>query len=65
MSLLTIFVVLIVVGVGLWVVNTYIPMEAGIKKLLNIVAVVFLVVWLLYGLFGGAIHQAGNIKVGG
>ena len=47
MSLLTIFLVLIVVGVLLWLVNVYLPMDASIKKILNIVAVVFIILWLL------------------
>lgn len=53
MPLLTIIVVLIVVGVLLWLINAYIPMDAKIKRLLNIVVVIILVVWLLkaFGLF--------------
>ena len=47
MSLVTIVVTLIVVGVLLWLVNTYIPMDGKIKKILNIVVVVVVVVWLL------------------
>ena len=54
MSLVTILLVLVVVGVVLWAINTYIPMEPGIKRLLNIVVIVFLVLWLLkaFGVFG-------------
>ena len=37
MSLISVVVVLIVVGVILWLVNTYIPMDAKIKNILNIV----------------------------
>jgi hypothetical protein len=53
MSLLTIFLVLIVAGVLLWLVNTYIPMDGKIKKIFNIVVVIIVVVWLLkaFGLF--------------
>ena len=47
MPLLNIFIVLIVVGVILWLVNNYIPMDAKIKRILNAVAVIVLVVWLL------------------
>ncbi len=35
MPLLTFFVILIAVGVLLWLVNTYIPMDAKIKRILN------------------------------
>ncbi len=47
MPLLNIFIVLIVAGVILWLVNNYIPMDAKIKRILNAVAVIVLVVWLL------------------
>lgn len=39
---------LIIIGVLLYAVNAYIPMDAKIKKLINIVVVVCVVVWLLY-----------------
>lgn len=53
MSLLTILLVLVVAGIILWLVNTYIPMDGTIKKILNIVVVVILIIWLLkaFGLF--------------
>ena len=47
MSLVTIVISLIVVGVLLWLVNTYIPMDGKIKKILNIVVMVVVVLWLL------------------
>jgi hypothetical protein len=54
MSLLTIVVVLIVVGVLLWLINTYIPMDGKIKSILNAVVVIVVVLWLLqaFGLIG-------------
>ena len=54
MPLLTIVLVLIVVGVLLWLINTYIPMAGGIKSLLNIVVFVVVLIWLLqiFGLVG-------------
>jgi hypothetical protein len=39
--------VLVVVGVLLWLLNTYVPMDAKIKKIINIVVVVVVVIWLL------------------
>jgi hypothetical protein len=42
-------VVLVVVGVALWLIDTYIPMAGGMKSLLNLVAFVVVVVWLLQG----------------
>jgi hypothetical protein len=54
MSLVTIVITLIVVGVLLWLVNTYIPMDGKIKKVLNIVVMVVVVLWLLnvFGVLG-------------
>jgi hypothetical protein len=45
--LVEVVVVLIVVGVLLWLINTYIPMAGAIKSLLNAVVVIALIVWLL------------------
>lgn len=47
MSLITIIIALLVVGILLWLVNTYIPMDGKIKKILNIVTVVVVIIWLL------------------
>jgi hypothetical protein len=47
MSLIAIVITLIVIGVLLWLVNAYIPMDGGIKKILNIVVMVVVVIWLL------------------
>jgi hypothetical protein len=47
MPLLTVILVLALVGVLLWAINTYLPMQAGIKKILNIVVVLVVVLWLL------------------
>lgn len=47
MPLLHVVIVLIVVGVLLWLVNSYIPMQETIKKLLNAVVVIAVVLWLL------------------
>jgi len=47
MPLLNILLVLIVVGVILWLVNTYIPMDRKIKNILNMVVVIAVVIWLL------------------
>lgn len=53
MSLLSLVVMLVLIGVLLWAVNTYIPMDGQIKRILNIVVVVAVVLWLLkaFGLF--------------
>lgn len=54
MPLITLVITLIVVGVLLWLTNTYIPMDGKIKKVLNIVVMVVVVFWLLnvFGVWG-------------
>ena len=53
--LLQIILVLIVVGVLLWLVNNYIPMDGKIKSILNVVVVIVVILWLLqaFGLLSG------------
>ena len=53
MSLITILIVLVVAGLILWLVNTYIPMDVKIKRILNIVVVIVVIIWLLkvFGVF--------------
>jgi hypothetical protein len=61
MSLLYIVIVLIVIGIALWLANTYIPMDAKIKKILNIVVVIVVIIWLLRAL--GAFSYIENVKL--
>lgn len=51
--MIQVVITLIVVGILLWLVNTYVPMDAKIKNLLNIVVVLCVVLWLLnvFGVF--------------
>jgi len=49
MSLVNIVVVLVVTGLVMWLINTYIPMANAIKSLLNIVVFVVVLVWVLQG----------------
>ncbi len=62
MPLLSIVVVLIVVGVLLWLVNTYIPMDSKIKSILNAVVVIAVVLWLLQVF--GVLSSFNTIRVG-
>jgi cytosine/uracil/thiamine/allantoin permease len=61
MSLLTIIIVFVVVGLVLWLVTSYIPMDARIKNVLVIVVLILLVLWVLQGVFGGF----PDIRIGG
>lgn len=47
MPLMNLVVTLIIIGVGLWLINNYIPMAASIKTILNVVVVVAVCIWLL------------------
>ncbi len=61
MDLQQVVIVLIVVGVLLWLVNNYIPMDGKIKSILNGVVVVVVIIWLLqaFGLLG----SLNNIRI--
>ena len=63
MSLISLVLTLIVIGVLLWLINTYIPMDAKIKKIINIVVVVAVVLWVL-GIFLGGWGEVGNVRIG-
>lgn len=61
MSLLSLVLTLIVVGVLLWLINSYVPMDPKIKNILNIVVVIAVVLWVLsaFGLFA----HLGSVRV--
>jgi len=54
MSLIGVILTLVVVGVLLWLLNNYVPMDSKIKAILNAVVVIVVVVWLLqaFGVLG-------------
>jgi hypothetical protein len=62
MPVISIIVVLVVIGIILWLINTYIPMDGKIKTILNVVVVIIVIIWLLsaFGLTG----STGNLKIG-
>jgi heme A synthase len=62
MPIIQLIILLVVVGVILWAVNTYIPMQPTIKKIINIVVIVVVVIYLL-GLFG-LLPNLNAIRVG-
>jgi hypothetical protein len=64
MSLFTIIAVIVIVGVVLYLINQFIPMEPRIKQILNIAVIIILVLWLLSIVFGFDLHSVGNIRVG-
>jgi hypothetical protein len=62
MSLLTIILVIVVVGVLLWAINSFIPMDSKIKSILNIVVVIVLILWLLQAF--GVLGSLSGVRVG-
>ena len=54
MSLISLIVVLVVVGVILYLINTYIPMAPPFKTIINVLVILFLCLWLLsvFGVVG-------------
>jgi hypothetical protein len=62
MPLVTLVMYLVIVGVLLWLVNTYIPMDGKIKQIINALVVVVVVVWLLQVF--GVMAPLNRIRVG-
>lgn len=63
MPLLQLVLILVVIGVVMYLVNRYIPMDARIKTIMNIAVPVLVVLWVLSVAFPGALSFA-NIRVG-
>lgn len=62
MDLITLVITLVIVGVVLWLVNNYVPMDAKIKRILNVAVVVLVILWLLFSVLGAA--NLGSVRVG-
>jgi hypothetical protein len=61
MPIINVVLTLIVIGVLLWLINTYIPMQSTIKSIINAVVVIAVVLWLLYGF--GIISHGGDVRL--
>lgn len=53
MTLIGLIIVLVVIGVILWLINTLIPMDPKVKTILNVVAILVLGLWLVQVVLGG------------
>jgi hypothetical protein len=62
MPLLQVLIILVIAGVVLWLINNYLPMDNKIKKILNVVAVIIVVLWLL-SIFG-VLDSVSRIRIG-
>jgi hypothetical protein len=61
MTLIQLVVTLIVVGLLLWLINNFIPMDGKIKQILNVVVVIAVILWLLSAF--GVLGSGGNVRV--
>ena len=61
MPLINVVLTLVVVGVVLWLINSYIPMQSTIKSILNVIVVIVLVIWLLKAF--GVLDSLGSVRV--
>jgi ABC-type long-subunit fatty acid transport system fused permease/ATPase subunit len=62
-SLINLVVTLIIVGVLLWLVNSFIPMDRKIRSILNVVVVIAVILWILEGT--GLVTGLDSIRIGG
>jgi hypothetical protein len=62
MPLLNLVIVLVVVGVILWLINNYIPMDRKIKSILNVVVIIVVALWLLSAF--GVLGSMSNLRIG-
>jgi len=61
MSLISIVITLIIIGLLLWAVNTYVPLEGTIKKLINVVVIIAVILFLLRAF--GVLGHIGDVRV--
>lgn len=59
MPIVNLLIVLVVIGVALYLLNTYVPMAPPIKTIINVVVVLILIIWLLqaFGIVGGTVPR--------
>lgn len=62
MDIITLIVVCVVVGVALWLINAYVPMDYKVKKILNVAVVILLVLWIVVSVLG--VTHLGTVRVG-
>ena len=62
MTLINLIITLVVVGVLLWLINSFIPMQHTMKKILNVVVIIVVILWLLSAF--GVIGPLSGIRIG-
>jgi len=61
MSLIALLMTLVVVGILLWLLNNYVPMDGKIKQIVNVVVVIVVVIWVLQAF--GVLGSLQNIRI--
>lgn len=61
MSLVGLVMTLVVVGILLWLLNNYVPMDGKIKQIINVVVVIVVVIWVLQAF--GVLGSLQNIRI--
>ena len=61
MSLIHLIVILVIAGFVLWLVNTYVPMQDTVKKILNVSVVIIILIWLVYAVLG--MTHLGSVRI--
>lgn len=62
MLLINLIIVLVVIGLILWLINTYVPLDPTIKRILNIAVIIFVLIWLLSAI--GVLGTLSDIRIG-
>ncbi|MGA2506466.1 MAG: Thivi_2564 family membrane protein [Chitinispirillaceae bacterium] len=62
MSLISILITLVIVCIMLWLINTYIPMDGKIKKIINAVVVIIVILWLVSA--SGVVGSLSHMRIG-
>ena len=62
MPLINLIITLVVVGVLLWLINSFIPMQRNIKQILNVVVIIVVILWLLSAF--GVIGSMSGMRIG-
>ena len=62
MPLMQLIIFLVVVGVILWAINNYIPMQANVKKILNVVVVIVVILFVLNAF--GVLRSTSSLRIG-
>jgi hypothetical protein len=63
MSLVTLVVVLVIVGVALYLINAYVPMEPRIKSILNVAVIIFVLLWLVISFLNATGNTVGDLRL--